>query len=199
MKKSEPDARITAAQHEIQALSSALGRSCGACSLCCKLLQIDKPELEKPANEWCRHCRPGHGGCSIYNERPPVCRDFACLWLINSTVGDEWYPARSKIIIVEATSELRYFVDPRVPGRWRKEPYHSAIRANARRGLSTGEFFTYVYVGSRRWVILPDEDVEITVPEDEFAAMDAMMDAAMDAMCESEEPPPDSGDAEEPF
>ena len=67
----------------VRALSDALGRACGACSLCCKLLQIDEPELKKPANEWCRHCRPGKGGCAIYDERPPVCRDFACEWLIN--------------------------------------------------------------------------------------------------------------------
>jgi hypothetical protein len=39
-------------------------RSCGTCSLCCKLPYV--AELNKPINTWCPHARPGHGGCSIY-------------------------------------------------------------------------------------------------------------------------------------
>jgi hypothetical protein len=35
-------------------------RSCGTCSLCCKLYEIS--ELNKPARVWCRHCRPRQGG-----------------------------------------------------------------------------------------------------------------------------------------
>ncbi len=48
-------------------------RSCGACSMCCYVPPIDEPEIKKEANVWCRHCRPGHGGCSIYEQRPASC------------------------------------------------------------------------------------------------------------------------------
>jgi hypothetical protein len=156
-------------EEAIRALSGAIGRACGACSLCCKLLPINKPELKKPADKWCQHCRPGKGGCAIYDERPPVCREFACGWLVNSSYADEWYPLRSKIV-VHATEEerfnnMRYVVDPSVPGRWREEPYHTVITANALRGLrrDAGEYFqTYVDVGKRVWLILPHHDVELT-------------------------------------
>src|SRR5262249_4530121 len=47
-------------------------RECGKCSLCCKLLPIQ--ELNKPIDTWCPHCRPGHGGCTIYSSRPSECR-----------------------------------------------------------------------------------------------------------------------------
>lgn len=54
-------------------------RSCGSCSMCCKVLGI--PELDKPADKWCQHCDPGNDGCTIYEDRPPVCRTFECIWL----------------------------------------------------------------------------------------------------------------------
>lgn len=153
----------------VRALSDALGRACGACSLCCKLLQIDEPELKKPANEWCRHCRPGKGGCAIYDERPPVCRDFACEWLINPKVGDEWQPLRSKIVIyiTEEGGEffLVFVVDPGIPNRWREASYYQSIKAAALSGLrsETGTYLqTLVVIGERRWLILPHRDVEIT-------------------------------------
>src|SRR4051794_7389373 len=66
----------------------ATGRACGSCSLCCKLLPIR--ELEKPENKWCVHCKPASGGCTIYADRPPSCREFACHWLISKNLGDEW-------------------------------------------------------------------------------------------------------------
>ena len=70
-------------------------RSCGSCSLCCKLLVID--ELDKPPDTWCPHCKPGRGGCSIYADRPPSCRLFRCGWLDSKgSVGDEWIPRAAK-------------------------------------------------------------------------------------------------------
>ena len=53
-------------------------RTCGSCSLCCKVMEIK--ELKKPMNKWCSHCAKG-GGCSIYPTRPAECRTFDCLWL----------------------------------------------------------------------------------------------------------------------
>jgi hypothetical protein len=90
---------ISKATEIIKAAQAVTGRSCGECSMCCKLLKIDEIEISKPANQWCKHCRPGAGGCMIYDDRPPVCHGFACLWLVDPTLNDEWKPSHSKIVI----------------------------------------------------------------------------------------------------
>ncbi len=67
------------------------GRSCGSCQLCCIELEIEsKPgystrldtgeDIAKPAREECRYL--GEKGCTIYDVRPLVCREFACDWLV---------------------------------------------------------------------------------------------------------------------
>lgn len=64
--------------------SRPAGRSCGPCDLCCKLPSIDwpeYPELEKPADEFCKHCIPATG-CAIHADRPMHCASFQCLWLM---------------------------------------------------------------------------------------------------------------------
>jgi Fe-S-cluster containining protein len=53
-------------------------RQCGSCSLCCTVLRVD--ELRKLGGTPCVHQRAG-GGCSIYVERPGICRAYRCLWL----------------------------------------------------------------------------------------------------------------------
>jgi hypothetical protein len=72
------------------------GRTCGDCSLCCKLINVREP-LNKPRDVWCQHCRPGKGGCSIYDTRPDVCRGFACDWLVKPNFGQGliWAKAES--------------------------------------------------------------------------------------------------------
>jgi hypothetical protein len=58
------------------------GRTCGACSLCCKVYSI--AELNKPAGQWCPHLARGPG-CTIYKSRPQDCRQFFCAWLLDPT------------------------------------------------------------------------------------------------------------------
>ncbi|MEM1183809.1 MAG: hypothetical protein AAGI53_02295 [Planctomycetota bacterium] len=62
------------------------GRSCGSCRVCCKLPDI--PELDKPRDTWCRFSAKSKGapGCTRYEARPDVCREFECAWL--SGLGD---------------------------------------------------------------------------------------------------------------
>ncbi len=62
----------------------AANRSCGPCSLCCRVLRVD--ELAKPAGENCPQQMLGEAegagsGCRIHLERPAVCRGYHCLWL----------------------------------------------------------------------------------------------------------------------
>ena len=102
-------------------------RICGTCSLCCKLPHI--PELNKPIDSWCRHARPGVGGCSIYPERPASCRSFACGWLLGAReLGDEWFPARCKMFVTPRSEQGRLVtVDPSSPNAWRRKPYYAQL------------------------------------------------------------------------
>ena len=146
------------------------GRDCGSCSLCCKLLSITAPELNKPPNVWCAHCRPGKG-CSIYSARPEICQEFACGWLFDSALGDEWKPTRAKIVInyeVNKSTGLidcNFVVDPAVPGRWREAPYHAVIRQTAFNGLNAiggRRFATYVKIREQTLIVLPRKEVDVT-------------------------------------
>jgi uncharacterized protein len=104
-------------------------RQCGECSLCCKLPAIN--ELNKPANTWCRHVDHDCGGCSIYQDRPSVCRGFTCGWLEDLDFGDEWFPAISKMVIT--SPPLCVNVDPAFPNAWKLEPYYSQLKKLARK------------------------------------------------------------------
>ena len=63
-------------------------RSCGDCTLCCKLVPV--PALKKEANEWCKHCAIGEG-CKIYKDRPLDCQAFECFWHAGLTL-EEYKP-----------------------------------------------------------------------------------------------------------
>jgi hypothetical protein len=104
------------------------GRSCGDCSMCCKIPRID--EVEKPQGVWCRHCAPARGGCTIYETRPSVCRDYFCGWLLSSDMGPEWQPSICKMMINFEKDLVRIsvHVDPAYPTAWRREPYYSRFK-----------------------------------------------------------------------
>lgn len=110
-------------------------RTCGTCSLCCKLPFV--AALNKPIDTWCKHCKPGRGGCSIYADRPQACHGFICGWLADVpdlALGDEWFPARCKMIIAPRSPPhsigeqgMLVTVDPAYPNAWRREPYYSRL------------------------------------------------------------------------
>lgn len=72
-------------------------RKCGSCSVCCTSLRIEQPTLKKLADVPCQHLKP-QGGCSIYDERPSVCRTWYCGWRIMD-VGPEMRPDRSGVLL----------------------------------------------------------------------------------------------------
>lgn len=52
-------------------------RTCGECQACCTYLPVS--EVGSVALTPCPHqCE---AGCSIYDERPDVCKGYACAWL----------------------------------------------------------------------------------------------------------------------
>jgi hypothetical protein len=73
-------------------------RDCGDCTGCCVELAIVTPELSKPAGSPCQFCTGT--GCGIYAERPPVCRDYNCLWRSLPNVDESWRPDRSGVMMV---------------------------------------------------------------------------------------------------
>ncbi|EIP0122968.1 YkgJ family cysteine cluster protein [Vibrio alginolyticus] len=73
-------------------------RECGDCSACCVTLRIQESDLKKQADVPCPNLKL-EGGCSIYAERPSVCRNWHCAWLYMSNLGDEWRPDRSGVIL----------------------------------------------------------------------------------------------------
>jgi hypothetical protein len=72
------------------------GRECGDCVACCVTLEIQDPQIAKPADVFCKHCT-GHG-CAIYDTRPPVCRDWYCLWRRDKNLPDNLRPDQCGVI-----------------------------------------------------------------------------------------------------
>jgi Fe-S-cluster containining protein len=134
-------------------------RTCGDCSLCCKLAQVEV--LDKPAGVWCRHCAPGRGGCTIYETRPETCRNWACSWIVDSRIGPEWYPLTSKMILFfeNAGSRLCVRVEPSHADVWRREPYYSQLKQWSREAVQNRQQIV-VFIKKRVIVILPDKDVD---------------------------------------
>ena len=138
-------------------------KSCGECTLCCKVMAIET--LEKQAGAWCRHCRPGHG-CQIHPERPAECRDFGCLWLTDARLGSEWKPGKSKLVLTTSEDGIEVRCDPGFPEAWRKEPYHSQIRRWAASGEARD--VTVLVVINERMILLTAEqefDLGIVRPD----------------------------------
>jgi hypothetical protein len=136
-------------------------RTCGTCSLCCKVMTVPDVTPAKTAHKWCSHIRPDHHGCSIYGTRPASCREFSCMWLGDNGVKDHWYPAKAKIVI-HATVEkgakyVSFVVDPAYPRRWQEEPWFSDIKEMARAGVEGRQgqkWATFVLVGDERIPII---------------------------------------------
>lgn len=136
------------------------GRSCGACSLCCKLMRVD--EFDKPQGVWCRHCAPGRGGCAIHASRPAVCRDFHCGWLVGPNLGPEWQPLTCRMIIFFESNgnRLAVHVDPNHPQAWQREPYYRQLKGWSREAVDARQQVV-VYIKRRAIVILPDKEVDV--------------------------------------
>ena len=74
-------------------------KSCGACSVCCKDLMFDLAGSLKLAGVMCPHCK-APDGCRIHDVRPQVCRAYFCGWHHLPSLGEEWRPEQSEILIL---------------------------------------------------------------------------------------------------
>lgn len=133
-------------------------RTCGDCSLCCKLLRIEA--FNKPVGTWCGHCAPGRGGCTAYDTRPTECRDFYCYWLRSPSLGPEWRPNKCKMFLRSEFNLLAIHVDSSDPSAWRREPFFRQIKAFATRAADTKQQVA-VYINNRVIVVFPNKEVDV--------------------------------------
>ena len=90
------------------------GRQCGDCSACCVVLNVDTPEFQKMPGKPCAHLCAG-GGCAIHATRFPVCREYHCAWRYLASLGEEWRPDRSGVLVDFQHDELPAHL-PKRPG-----------------------------------------------------------------------------------
>ncbi len=80
---------------------------CGACTVCCVVHVIR--ETNKPGWTPCPHLGPvpelGHDGCTIYEERPEVCRNFRCTWLRGKMGREARFRPNNFGLVVSGNSE----------------------------------------------------------------------------------------------
>jgi hypothetical protein len=96
-------------------------RECGDCSLCCKVVPV--PQLEKPKDEWCKHCAPGKGGCLIFGqeERPYACGAYQCMWTRQYDWPEWLKPSQSRVVFERVTDTIMLGTcDPDMPDHWKK-------------------------------------------------------------------------------
>jgi hypothetical protein len=140
------------------------GRSCGPCSLCCKLPRVGS--LEKPAGEWCTRCAPGRGGCLIHKDRPSECSDFFCSWLRSPELGEEWRPLSCKMVLIRRSRQIILLIDPAHPTAWREPPYYNSLKDWARAGVrARPRQQVLVYNKDRITIVLPNKDVDLGLVE----------------------------------
>ncbi len=153
------------------------GRSCGSCTLCCKVMAIEA--LNKPVGQWCQHCTPGTG-CKIYESRPSECRVFNCAYLVSPHIGEEWKPERSKIVLVidEAGLRMSAYVDSQRPNAWKSEPYYSQLKQWSRNSLAKGGQVV-ASVNRHAYLIMPNEDIDLGIlAEDDVVEITGERDVA---------------------
>lgn len=91
-----------------------LGRECGDCRLCCKVVNVEETEdragvktttMRKKPGPWCKHACDK--GCGIYETRPGACSGYQCLWLEGS-FPDEYRPDKIGLVVhAEVINEMR--------------------------------------------------------------------------------------------
>jgi hypothetical protein len=142
----------------------AAGRSCGGCTMCCKVLGIT--ELAKPVGKWCTHCEIGKG-CKIYETRPEECRKFHCLWLVDDRFSDSWKPDRSKIVVTTGQdgNSIEFRCDPGSPAAWRAKEYYDEIILMAK-AAEPHDGSVYVIVGNKNTLVTPTDEFPLgEIPE----------------------------------
>jgi hypothetical protein len=126
------------------------GKSCGACSFCCKVLEIE--ELDKRAGATCSNCQDS-GGCAIYTSRPEVCRDYYCDWKEDRGLTPQFRPDRIGTLLMQDPDSDEYHAvcDPEKPFSWRNPLIFKHLVSLAKDG-----HMVVAKAGLRSWRIFAD-------------------------------------------
>lgn len=128
-------------------------RQCGSWNACCDILEV--AAVDKPVNQLCRHWQAGTG-CTIYERRPQMCRSFVCAWL-QGHLDDDWFPAKSGIVVHFSQDAVNVTVDDGCPDRWREEPYFSKLAEwslNGIKRIGNRGYATLIVSGTERFLLL---------------------------------------------
>ena len=112
---------------------AVLGKSCGPCTMCCKVLEIE--HFDKRAGTLCKHCSIG-AGCKIYKKRPDVCQDYECSWMMERDLPSTLRPDKVGTILMEDadSDEYQAVCDPAKPMAWRHPLVFKQLLMKAKEG-----------------------------------------------------------------
>lgn len=112
-------------------------RECGTCTECCTGTLV--ADIHGYVMDKGRPCHFLGKGCTIYSDRPNVCREFQCAWLRDDGTNiPEWMkPELSKVVIIE-----------RNWGRNLDQTYWNIVESNQKID-SVILNWVYMYVSSR--------------------------------------------------
>ncbi|PZQ58094.1 MAG: zinc/iron-chelating domain-containing protein [Phenylobacterium zucineum] len=139
-------------------MSEPRAKTCGSCTLCCKVLAVEA--LGKPVGTWCQH-RTARG-CGIYEDRPAACRSFECIWLMDPEMPHRFRPDQTKVVL-DQDAEARWLVarcDPANPQAWRRGAIYQALKTYARSTWGTGRIVLAV-AGRQTWLVAPEVEIDL--------------------------------------
>jgi hypothetical protein len=93
-------------------------------------------------------------------------REGACHWLLDPRWGPEWKPNKAKFVLYAENNTLSIHPDPSAAEPWRREPYYSALRAQAANALQRGAMVLIAERGHTK-IFLPDgvTDLGVVTPD----------------------------------
>jgi hypothetical protein len=145
--------------HDIVMGAARPGRSCGDCVACCQVLNIDQPDMLKPAGQMCLHCTGK--GCGVYAVRPNVCREWDCAYKRIASMPPETRPDKLGVLFTidrqqrpRSPFDRLYFVGLAI-----KDPkaLYSKDTLNVAYMLANGPLPIYLSAGDQRELIYPRE------------------------------------------
>lgn len=98
----------------------------------------------------------------MHGSHPVSCQAFACQWLLDPGMPDEFRPDRCKVVLRMDVEARRITADCEAanPMAWRREPIYGLLKENARLGWGQG-YLVLAKVGQRMWLVAPQEDVDL--------------------------------------
>lgn len=118
--------------------------------MCCSALEID--HFKKPMGVLCTHCKKSTG-CDIYGQRPQVCRDFECDWLMERSLPPQLRPDKVGTILMEDPDNEDYqaVCEATKPMAWRHPLVFKHLVQQAKAGRTV-----VAKCGLRAWRVYPD-------------------------------------------